>query len=61
MTSELIFAAGNRICICCFSTPEHIIEAGIKALQDGHHGYTPATGDVLDFRATTTASASPRT
>ncbi|MFV2092946.1 MAG: aminotransferase class I/II-fold pyridoxal phosphate-dependent enzyme, partial [Hyphomicrobiales bacterium] len=27
-----------------FTTPEHIVEAGIKALADGHHGYTPATG-----------------
>lgn len=27
-----------------FQTPEHIVEAGIKALQDGHHGYTPANG-----------------
>ena len=27
-----------------FSTPEHIVEAGIKALRDGHHGYTPANG-----------------
>jgi len=27
-----------------FRTPEHIVEAGIKALRDGHHGYTPATG-----------------
>lgn len=27
-----------------FPTPEHIVEAGIKALRDGHHGYTPATG-----------------
>ena len=25
-------------------TPEHIVEAGVKALRDGHHGYTPATG-----------------
>lgn len=25
-------------------TPEHIVEAGIKALRDGHHGYTPANG-----------------
>ena len=24
-----------------FRTPEHIVEAAIKALQDGHHGYTP--------------------
>ena len=23
-----------------FSTPEHIVEAAIKALRDGHHGYT---------------------
>ncbi|MEL7429199.1 MAG: aminotransferase class I/II-fold pyridoxal phosphate-dependent enzyme, partial [Pseudomonadota bacterium] len=27
-----------------FATPEHIVEAAIKALRDGHHGYTPATG-----------------
>ena len=27
-----------------FKTPDHIVEAAIKALQDGHHGYTPATG-----------------
>ncbi len=27
-----------------FRTPEHIVEAGIKALKDGHHGYTPANG-----------------
>ena len=27
-----------------FRTPEHIVQAGIKALQDGHHGYTPANG-----------------
>lgn len=27
-----------------FQTPEHIVEAGIKALKDGHHGYTPASG-----------------
>lgn len=27
-----------------FRTPEHIVEAGIKALQDGRHGYTPANG-----------------
>ena len=24
-----------------FRTPEHIVEAGIRALQDGAHGYTP--------------------
>ncbi|WP_108663424.1 pyridoxal phosphate-dependent aminotransferase [Acuticoccus kandeliae] len=27
-----------------FPTPEHIVEAAVKALRDGHHGYTPATG-----------------
>ncbi len=27
-----------------FRTPEHIVEAAIKALKDGHHGYTPANG-----------------
>lgn len=27
-----------------FGTPGHIVEAAIKALRDGHHGYTPATG-----------------
>ena len=29
-----------------FSTPEHIVEAAVRALRDGHHGYTPATGTV---------------
>lgn len=27
-----------------FKTPAHIVEAAIKALKDGHHGYTPANG-----------------
>ena len=27
-----------------FQTPAHIVEAAIKALKDGHHGYTPANG-----------------
>ena len=27
-----------------FRTPDHVVEAGIKALRDGHHGYTPANG-----------------
>ena len=26
-----------------FATPPNIVEAAIKALRDGHHGYTPAT------------------
>ena len=27
-----------------FKTPPHIVEAAIRALKDGHHGYTPAPG-----------------
>lgn len=27
-----------------FKTPAHIVEAAVKALRDGHHGYTPAQG-----------------
>jgi aspartate/methionine/tyrosine aminotransferase len=27
-----------------FPTPKHIVEAAIKALRDGQHGYTPAVG-----------------
>ena len=27
-----------------FRTPDHIVEAAVKALRDGHHGYTPAPG-----------------
>ncbi|GEP03287.1 pyridoxal phosphate-dependent aminotransferase [Methylobacterium oxalidis] len=30
-------------------TPPHIVEAGVKALRDGHHGYTPAVG-ILPLR-----------
>jgi len=32
-----------------FRTPEHIVEAAVKALRDGHHGYTPANG-ILPLR-----------
>ncbi len=32
-----------------FRTPDHIVEAGRKALADGHHGYTPANG-ILPLR-----------
>ena len=32
-----------------FSSPEHVVEAAIKALKDGHHGYTPANG-ILQLR-----------
>jgi len=27
-----------------FRTPDFVVEAAIKALRDGHHGYTPAVG-----------------
>ena len=29
-----------------FPTPDNVVEAGRKALADGHHGYTPANGIV---------------
>src|SRR6202795_662526 len=32
-----------------FRTPDHIVEAAVKALHDGHHGYTPANG-ILPLR-----------
>lgn len=32
-----------------FNTPEHVVEAAVKALRDGHHGYTPANG-ILELR-----------
>ena len=37
-----------------FQTPPHIVDAAIKALRDGHHGYTPATG-VLPLREAVSA------
>src|SRR4029079_10421697 len=27
-----------------FRTPTHIVEGAVKALRDGHHGYTPEVG-----------------
>jgi len=33
-----------------FPTPENVVEAGRKALADGHHGYTPANG-IPELRA----------
>ncbi len=27
-----------------FKTPDHVVEAAVKALRDGHHGYTDAQG-----------------
>jgi aspartate/methionine/tyrosine aminotransferase len=38
-----------------FKTPEHIVEAAVKALRDGHHGYTSATG-ILPLRETIASS-----
>ena len=32
-----------------FKTPDHIVEAAVEALRDGHHGYTPANG-ILKLR-----------
>jgi aspartate aminotransferase len=37
-----------------FPTPVHIVEAGCKALTDGHHGYTPANG-IPELRAAVAA------
>ena len=34
-----------------FKTADHIVEAAIKALKDGHHGYTPGNG-ILELRTT---------
>ena len=42
-----------------FRTPEHIVEAAIKALRDGHHGYTPATG-ILPLREAVAADLHTR-
>ena len=32
-----------------FKTPSHVVESAIKALRDGHHGYTPSPG-ILPLR-----------
>jgi len=32
-----------------FKTADHIVEAAVKALKDGHHGYTPGNG-ILELR-----------
>jgi aspartate aminotransferase len=42
-----------------FPTPPHIVEAAIKALRDGHHGYTPATG-ILPLREAVAADLAKR-
>jgi aspartate/methionine/tyrosine aminotransferase len=42
-----------------FSTPPHIVEAAVKALRDGHHGYTPSTG-ILAVREAVAADLARR-
>src|ERR1019366_3870460 len=42
-----------------FRTPDHIVEAAIKALKDGHHGYTPANG-ILPLREAVAADLHKR-
>lgn len=32
-----------------FKSPPHVVDAGMKALRDGHHGYTPSPG-ILPLR-----------
>jgi len=42
-----------------FATPGHIVEAGRKALAEGHHGYTPANG-ILPLREAVAADLQRR-
>ena len=42
-----------------FRTPEFIVEAAIKALRDGHHGYTAANG-ILPLREAVAADLHKR-
>ena len=42
-----------------FKTAEHIVEAAIKALKDGHHGYTPGNG-ILELRESVAADIHKR-
>ncbi len=42
-----------------FPTPENIVAAAKKALQDGHHGYTPANG-ILPLREAVAADMADR-
>ena len=42
-----------------FATPPNIVEAAVKALRDGHHGYTPATG-ILPLREAVAADLHKR-
>ena len=42
-----------------FKTPDHIVEAAVKALRDGRHGYTPAVG-ILPLREAVVADLHKR-
>ncbi|HEY1746706.1 MAG TPA: pyridoxal phosphate-dependent aminotransferase [Xanthobacteraceae bacterium] len=42
-----------------FRTPDFIVEAAIKALREGHHGYTPAVG-ILPLREAVAADLHKR-
>src|SRR2546421_7750026 len=42
-----------------FRTPDFIVEAAVKALRDGRHGYTPATG-ILPLREAVAADLHKR-
>jgi aspartate aminotransferase len=42
-----------------FRTPDFVVEAAIKALRDGHHGYTPAAG-ILALREAVAADLHKR-
>ena len=42
-----------------FKTPQHIVEAAVKALHDGHHGYTPSQG-ILPLREAVCADLNKR-
>jgi aspartate aminotransferase len=42
-----------------FPTPPHIVEAAVKALRDGQHGYTPAVG-ILPLREAVAADLRKR-
>lgn len=42
-----------------FPTPPHVVEAAVKALRDGHHGYTPANG-ILPLREAVAADIAAR-
>ena len=43
-----------------FRTPDHIVEAAVKALRDGHHGYTPGQRHPAAPRGGRRRHATPR-